>query len=115
MTLFERSLSKLSENQKIVDIAFTEFKLRQLKEAANHSIVVFYLNGGGEVVQHISTAITLVPLVQFQKIYDFLKAYKDTFQMMCFNQKFRRALDHGLLLSMVWPNWQIVLLLKYEH
>ncbi len=36
MTPFERSLRKLSENQKIVEIAFTEFKLQQLKESPNH-------------------------------------------------------------------------------
>ncbi len=33
MTSFERSLSKLSENQKIIEIGFTEFKLWQLKES----------------------------------------------------------------------------------
>ena len=36
MTPFERSLSKLSENQKIVEIGSTEFKLCQLKESLNH-------------------------------------------------------------------------------
>ena len=35
-----------------------------------------------------STAITLVSLIQFQKFYDFLKALKEIFQMMCFNPKF---------------------------
>ncbi len=35
MTPFERSLSKLSENQKIVEIGSTEFKLWQLKESPN--------------------------------------------------------------------------------
>ena len=28
-------------------------------------------------------------MIQFQKCYDFLKAYKETFQMVCFNPKFR--------------------------
>ncbi len=36
MTPFERSLSKPSENHKIVDIGYTEFKLWQLKESLNH-------------------------------------------------------------------------------
>ena len=36
MTPFERSLSKLSENQKIIEIEFTEFKLWQPKECPNH-------------------------------------------------------------------------------
>ncbi len=36
MVPFERSLSKLSENQKIVEIGSTEFKLWQLKESPNH-------------------------------------------------------------------------------
>ncbi len=61
---FERSLSKLSENHKIVEIGSTEFKLWQLKQSPNH-----WLNGGG--VQHLSTAITLVPLIQCQKILGF--------------------------------------------
>ena len=33
---FERSLSMLSENQKIVKIGSTDFKLWQLKESPNH-------------------------------------------------------------------------------
>ncbi len=36
MTPFERSLSKLSENHKIVEIGSTEFNLWQLKEFPNH-------------------------------------------------------------------------------
>ncbi len=36
MIPFERSLSKLSENQKIVEIGSTEFKIWQLKETPNH-------------------------------------------------------------------------------
>ncbi len=36
MVPFERSFSKLSENQKIIEIGSTEFKLRQLKESPNH-------------------------------------------------------------------------------
>ncbi len=36
MTPFERFLSKLSENQKIIEIGSTEFKLWQLKESPNH-------------------------------------------------------------------------------
>ncbi len=35
------------------------------------------------VVEHLSTAIRLVPLVQCQNFYDFLKAKKQTFQFMC--------------------------------
>ncbi len=35
MIPFERSLSKLSENQKIVEIGSMEFKLWQLKETPN--------------------------------------------------------------------------------
>ncbi len=31
------------------------------------------LNGGGGVVEHLSTAITLVPLIQCQHFLDFLK------------------------------------------
>ncbi len=61
MIPFERSLSKLSENQKIVEIGSTEFKLWQLKETQKH------LNGAeGGVIEHLSTAITLVPLIQCQ-------------------------------------------------
>ena len=37
----------------------------------------------------LSTAITLAPLIQCQNVYDFLKAYKETFQMMCKNPTFR--------------------------
>ncbi len=54
MTPFERYLSKLSENCKIVEIGCTEFKLWQLKESPNDG------GGGG----YLSTAITLVPLIQ---------------------------------------------------
>ena len=35
------------------------------------------------VVVHLSAAITLVSLIQFQQFCDFLKAWKKTFQMMC--------------------------------
>ena len=35
MVPFERSLSKLSENNKIVEIGPTEFKLWRLKESSN--------------------------------------------------------------------------------
>ncbi len=59
--------------------------------------------GGGFVVEHLSIAITLVPLIQCQHFYDFLKAYKETFQIMCLNPTFRRSpnlsffgLDRGL-------------------
>ncbi len=38
MIPFERSLSKLSENHKIIEIGSTEFKLWQLKESPNHWI-----------------------------------------------------------------------------
>ncbi len=47
--------------------------------------------GGGGVVEHLSTAITLVPLIQCQHVYDFLKASKETFQIMCLNPTFRRG------------------------
>ncbi len=40
MTPFERSLSKLSENQKIVGIGSTEFKLWQLKESPRTIIII---------------------------------------------------------------------------
>ncbi len=36
MTPFERSLSKLSENQKIIEIVSTEFKLWQLKDSSEN-------------------------------------------------------------------------------
>ncbi len=36
MTPFERSLSKLSENQKIIEIGSTEFKLSQLKDSSEN-------------------------------------------------------------------------------
>ena len=39
--VLNRSLSKLSENHKIVEIGSTEFKLWRLKESLNHR-----LNGG---------------------------------------------------------------------
>ncbi len=39
------------------------------------------------VIEHL-TALTWVSLIQ---CYDFLKAYKETFQMMCLNPKFRRG------------------------
>ncbi len=47
--------------------------------------------GGGVVVEHLSTAITLVPLIQCQHFYNFLKAYKKTFQIMCLNPTFCRG------------------------
>ncbi len=65
--------------------------------------------GGGGVVDNLSTAIIVVPLIQCQKFYDFLKAYKETYQKMHLNRKFRRGLSifrpltmgyYGL--SMVW-------------
>ncbi len=40
MTPFERSLSKLSENHKIVEIECTELKLWQLKESPNHAALI---------------------------------------------------------------------------
>ncbi len=36
MVPFERSISKLSKNHKIIGIGSTEFKLWQLKESPNH-------------------------------------------------------------------------------
>ena len=43
----------------------------------------------GDVAEDLSAATTFVLMIQFQKCYDFLKAYKETFQMVCFNPKFR--------------------------
>ncbi len=48
-------------------------------------IIMYRIEGVGVVVEHLLTAITLVPLIQYQ---NFLKAYKNTFQMMCFNPTF---------------------------
>ncbi len=59
----------------------------------------------GVVVKHLSTAITLVPLIQCQHFYDFLKAYKETFQMMCKNPTFRR--DPNLAFFGLGP-WAII-------
>ena len=50
---YERSLSKLSENHKIVDIGSPDSLIKW---------------GGGFIVEHLSTAITLVPLIQCQNI-----------------------------------------------
>ena len=47
-----------------------------------------YSMGGGGGGGYLSTAITLVSLIQCQIFYDFLKAEKETFQMMCFNPTF---------------------------
>ncbi len=43
MMLFERCVSKLSENYIIVEIGSTEFKLWQLKESPNHVVQNQYL------------------------------------------------------------------------
>ncbi len=59
--------------------------------------------GGVVVIEHLSTAITLVPLIQCQKFYDFLKAYKETFQTMCLNPTFRR----GPNLSLFFRPWTV--------
>ena len=67
MTQFESFFSKLSENHKIVELGRTEFKLWQLK--VPKSFV-----RGPVVVEHISTAVTLVSLIRCQQFYDFLKA-----------------------------------------
>ncbi len=61
MNPFERSLSKLSENHKIVEIGSTKLKLWQLKELRSHE-----LNEGGGVVEYLSTAITLVLITDFK-------------------------------------------------
>ncbi len=59
-----------------------------------HFMFGSYLSLGGPwgvcvcAIENLSTAVTLVSLVQCQKYYDFLKAETDTFQMMCFNPKF---------------------------
>ena len=66
MTPFETSHSKLSENHKIVETESTEFKLWQLKES----------NKGGGVVEHLSTAITSVPLVQCKFFLDLKRPFK---------------------------------------
>ncbi len=42
MMPFERSLSKLSENQKIVEIGSTDFKLWQLKESIDLNQISYY-------------------------------------------------------------------------
>ena len=43
MVSFEKSLPKLSENQKILKIGSTNFKLRQLKESPNHDYILYVL------------------------------------------------------------------------
>ena len=53
MMLFERCVSKLSENYIIVEIGSTEFKLWQLKR------IIKLREGGGGGLQLISTAINL--------------------------------------------------------
>ncbi len=57
MTPFERYLSKLSENCKIVEIGCTEFKLWQLKESPND--LIKREGGGLSFNSH-----NLVPLIQ---------------------------------------------------
>ena len=59
MMLFERCVSKLSENNIIVQIGFTEFKLWQLKR-------IIKLRGGGEL-QLISTAINFTTVDRISK------------------------------------------------
>ncbi len=66
---FERSLSQLSEKHKIFDFRPTEFKLWQLKDSQNQ----------------IKRMGVTVKLIQCQIFYDFLKAQKNTFQMVCFH------------------------------
>ncbi len=65
------------------------------------------LGGGGVVVEHLSTAITFVPFIQFQNFYDFPKAYKETFQIMCLNPNFRRGPNLAFfgLGPMVYYSW----------
>ncbi len=76
MTPFERYLFKLSENQKIVEIEFTEFKLWQLSEPLNEQGI------GVHVVKYLSTAVTLVSLIQFQQFYAFLKADNSNYMFL---------------------------------
>ncbi len=69
---------------------------------------------------YLSTAITSVLVIQCQNVYDFLKAYKETFQIMCLNPNFRWG--HNLSFFAFGP-WAIIhgtaklaklLSLKYE-
>ncbi len=64
MTPFELFFSKLSENPKKFDIGSTEFKLWQPKESPNYWIE-------RSVVEHLSTALTWVSLIQCQKFLGF--------------------------------------------
>ena len=61
MMLFERCVSKLSENNIIVEIGSTEFKLWQLKR-------IIKLRGGGGELQLISTAINFSTVDRISKI-----------------------------------------------
>ena len=62
MMLFERCVSKLSENNIIVEIGSMEFKLWQLKR------IIKLRGGGGGELQLISTAINFSTVDQISKI-----------------------------------------------
>ncbi len=73
------------------------YEAGEVRWATGHCMYVLV-----HVVEHLS-AITLVILIRCQKFYDFLKAYKETFQIMRFNHKLVgalichfSALDRGL-------------------
>ncbi len=73
----------------------------------------------GGVVEHFSTALTWVPLIQCHKFYNFLKAYrKRPFKWCVAIQNFVGALICHFsaldLLFMVSPNRQIIFSLKYD-
>ena len=62
MMPFERCVSKLSENNIIVEIGSTEFKLWQLKR------IIKLRGGGGGELQLISTAINFSTIDRISKI-----------------------------------------------
>ena len=64
MTPFELFFSKLLENPKKFDIESTELKLWQFERIANKQ----------NVVEHLSTALTWVSLIQCQTFYDVLQS-----------------------------------------
>ena len=63
MMLFKRCVSKLSENNIIVEIGSTEFKLWQLKR------IIKLRGGGGRELQLISTAINFSTVDRISKIW----------------------------------------------
>ncbi len=67
MTPFEKSFSKLSENHKIFKHWIHGIRVMAAERVSEPKRGVL-------VVEHLSTAIRLAPLVQCQSFYDFLKA-----------------------------------------